>query len=203
MGRLHRVSIATDAHYRQAGTTGAFMEVCTQCEAVRRPNALECDCGRPFSKKERGFFKARFEPPDLAIIFPHRCPKTLGATTRSHRYASRRTTGVHKEAQLGYDVPVGPTLRGPSVALFVALLCGFFGVVAGLAALFSVFDAPARAAAAGGASLLCFLGLVWALREYTWFRLAFFDHRRVVFKVRRLDYALELARNNHGRVGRR
>jgi hypothetical protein len=197
---LHKVSIEKDAHYRQCGCGLDFAELCTRCGEERSGREAECSCGQPFANKEKGFFKRHFTPPDLLITFPDRCPRTMGEVSRTLRFGSRRITSGQTQTKLWYEVPVSTRMRSPLIPYFAGLFLAFFAVVFGLMAAFSVLDAPARAVVFAGLFLACLVGFGWAVREYTWFRLAWFDHRRVVFKVRRLDYALELARLNRGRV---
>lgn len=196
------VSIELDAKYRWVEDEETYLEVCPACGLDRRGGDARCGCGQVFERKKRGFLVTRWDPAELEVHFPQVCPHCLGPIAKKVTLGNQQYTkalgmfgtSTHK----GLSAPVCKRLRAPLLMYFTLVVVGFFFVVAGLMTLFRVMDGVPWVGLGVTLGLLALFCLVW--RHYTWIRFAYFDHRSYRFKVRRADYAHQLARLNKGRV---
>ena len=198
---MHTVVIASDARFRLDERTRTFVEVCPRCQVERAPaDATECRCGTPFPVRKAGFFTLQWTPPGIDVRFPGKCPHCLGNPVRTRRFTTARHTSTQRATQLGVDVPVCSRVKAPWLVWLGVVTLAFFFVVALLALIASMVGKPQLSAVL--LSPLIGAALIALVRAYTWFRFATFDHCSYTFKVRRREYAIELAQLNGGRVGR-
>lgn len=206
---MYTVSIEADARYVYDEQRRRFVEVCPDCERERSGAAARCRCGHAFDRARRGFFVAEWQPADLRIAFPDRCPHCLGPTERTRRIWRGQFTSVRgltpgappRTTNIALDVPVCQRVWPPLLLAFLELVAVFFFVAVLLALVFRSFE-PTTGGFVGAAAAAALLGAAawWLRRARSWLRFARFDHRSFVLKARRREYALELARRNGGRV---
>jgi hypothetical protein len=197
------VELATDARFRPDGD--GFAEVCTGCGADRGPRET-CACGLAFTRLKRGFLVTAWEPAQIAVKLPARCPHCGAKPTRSiaiwdQRFTRAKGLGGAEETYLKIEVPVCARVRQP-IWLYLAQIATT--VLAVMAVILALLNGAEGVGAAVGV-----LGVIAALLVYAtvrlhrargWIRFAGFDHRSYRIAARDRDYARQLAELNGGRI---
>ena len=199
---MHTVSIEADAKYRWAEDERAYLEVCPACGLDRRGADERCGCGHAFERTKRGFFTLEWTPADIEVRFPDVCPHCAGPVAKTVTLGNQQYTkalgAFGQSSYKGLQAPVCKRLRAPLLMYFVLVAVGFFFVVAAVMTLFRIMEGVPWIGIALTAALGAVFFLAW--RHYTWIRFAAFDQRSYRLRVRRADYAHQLARLNRGRV---
>lgn len=201
----HRVLFEIDARYRFDASEKRHIEVCPACGLDRRHAEERCPCGREFTRNKRGFFSLKWEPAQIQLRYPARCPHCLGPTEKTiilqnSQYNHWMTGLGPQQTTLAQQVPVCKRVRSPAWLRLALIISVFWLVVAVLALAFAVIDQPWRVWGAWAVvGLLSATATAWLWRAQSWIRFTRFDHRAFVFRVRRREYATEFARLNGGR----